>query len=221
MRPLRAARSAPGADVRVANGADSAAGSLRDAVAHAASGDTIDLAHLHCSTITLTSGAIAIAVDSLAMRGRGRNATTIDGGQHDRVLNHSGGGTLGVAGVTLAHGRFAAASGDSRGGCIYSTGTIALDRVTITACELSAPTASAYGGGVSVYGGGTINASSISANSVHAGKHAISGGVSSYYTVSVTGSTISDNATLADARLRSAVETTSTRPPAASPRSTI
>ena len=47
--------------ITVANCADSGVGSLRDAIAVAVSGDTIDFsATLGCSTISLTSGAITI-----------------------------------------------------------------------------------------------------------------------------------------------------------------
>ena len=44
----------------VRNCNDQGSGSLRNAVSNASSGDTIDLGQLHCSTITLTSGAIEI-----------------------------------------------------------------------------------------------------------------------------------------------------------------
>jgi len=80
--------------ITVTTCADSGAGSLRDAVAAAISGDTIDFdANLGCSTISLTSGAITIAngadgqpLSNLTIEGPGRNALTIDAGYADRVL---------------------------------------------------------------------------------------------------------------------------------------
>ena len=56
------------ASIVVTNCDDSGPGSLRDAVAGAASGDTIDLSQLTCSTITLTSGAIEIPQDDLYIK---------------------------------------------------------------------------------------------------------------------------------------------------------
>ena len=50
--------------------ADSGPGSLRDAVQGDTSGAPIDLSHLSCSTITLTTGAIE-ATRSLTWPGRG------------------------------------------------------------------------------------------------------------------------------------------------------
>src|SRR5690242_1984187 len=55
----------------VSNCDDDGPGSLRAAVAVAVSGDTISLAALGCSTITLTTGHIAVAQDDLAIEGPG------------------------------------------------------------------------------------------------------------------------------------------------------
>jgi hypothetical protein len=55
----------------VTNCDDAGPGSLRDAVENAVDGDTVDLAKLTCSTITLTSGEIVVQVDQLALQGPG------------------------------------------------------------------------------------------------------------------------------------------------------
>ena len=68
----------------VTNCADSGTGSLRASIAAAASGETIDLSSLACSTITLTSGAIAIAQNGLTIVGPGEHQLTIDGNFNDR-----------------------------------------------------------------------------------------------------------------------------------------
>src|SRR6476660_1935072 len=98
---LLAASAAPvlASTITVTNCADSGTGSLRDAVAAAISGDTIDFdANLACSTITLTSGAITIATGAdglplteLEIDGPGRNALAIDGNYADRVFAHEAG----------------------------------------------------------------------------------------------------------------------------------
>lgn len=65
------------ATIRVTNCNDAGAGSLRAAVAVAASGDTIDLRSLTCSRITLASGRIVLPQDDLSLLGPGRLALTV------------------------------------------------------------------------------------------------------------------------------------------------
>ncbi len=60
--------SAPPHTLVVGNCEDSGAGSLRDAVDHAADGDTIDLTQLACSSISLTTGAILVGVEGLTLQ---------------------------------------------------------------------------------------------------------------------------------------------------------
>ena len=77
---------------------------LRDALTNAADHDTITIP-LDCSGISLTAGAIPIAVDNLTLVGPGADAFTLDGGAaygfHDRVLTHLGKGTLTISGMTI------------------------------------------------------------------------------------------------------------------------
>jgi hypothetical protein len=62
----------------VTNCNDSGPGSLRRVVANALSGDTIDLAPLGCNRILLTSGAINVSQNDLALSGRNPWALTIE-----------------------------------------------------------------------------------------------------------------------------------------------
>src|SRR5689334_22332427 len=132
----------PALTITVTTCADSGPGSLRDAIATALDGDTIDF-DVACSTISLTSGALAIGADvvDLEINGPGRNALTIDGGYADRVLVHGAGasGALTIAGLKLQHGFTA---GD--GGCLLSDGSVNLSDVEISEC--GAGVASATGG---------------------------------------------------------------------------
>ena len=114
----------------VANCNDSGAGSLRDAVAVAASGDTVDLAGLACNRITLTSGQIDVPQDDLTLVGPGSLALTIDGNLQDRVFWHERHGTLRVQRLSIARGRSVARG--PYGGCIYSAGDV---RLTARACN--------------------------------------------------------------------------------------
>ena len=133
------AASAFASTITVTNCADSGAGSLRDAVATAISGDTIDFdANLACSTITLAGGAITIATGAdgmpltdLQISGPGRNVLAIDGNYADRVFAHTAGAdaTLRIANLALHHGFTA---GD--GGCVFSEGDVDIAYVELSEC---------------------------------------------------------------------------------------
>jgi hypothetical protein len=121
----------------VSNCNDSGTGSLRAAVGAASSGDTIDLTQLACSTITLSSGGIRVDVDDLAVLGPGATQLRIDAGGAGRAIYHTGGGTLSLTGLSLAHGVYTGgpylANG---GGCVYSTGSLDLEHVTVSDCSV-------------------------------------------------------------------------------------
>ena len=146
------------------NCSDSGVGSLRYAVdpAHGAvSGDTIDMSALACSTITLTSGAIAVTQPKLTIKGPGADLLTIDGQNAGRVIKHTGSaGHLYVQDVQLAHGAYSASSG-ALGGCIASlSGSLTLTQVVVDHCSVTQTVNSAsnhaYGGGVFTAGSLTI-----------------------------------------------------------------
>ena len=146
----------------VANCNDSGAGSLRDAVAIAAGGDTIDLAGLACNRIALTSGQIEVPQDGLTLVGPGAAALVIDGNRLGRVFAHTGAGTLRLQRLSVAKGRII--SPEARGGCIYSAGDVELTRVRLHRCVADAtsplPGEQALGGGVFAYGTVTLSHSS-------------------------------------------------------------
>ena len=103
---LRISRPAPAGSqsrvLTVSNCADDdSSGSLRNAVELALSGDTIDLSHLVCSTISLSQGALKVELDDLTLLGPGADQLTLDAGGRDRILLNPGSGTLTIAGLTL------------------------------------------------------------------------------------------------------------------------
>ena len=120
----------------VSNCNDSGPGSLRNAVANALSGDTIDLASLACSRILLTNRAIQVPQDDLEIVGRHRDALTIDGNRNARVFVHTGAGTLRLRRVSIANGYLFGSY--IFGGCIYSQGGVELIGSRVHHCELRA-----------------------------------------------------------------------------------
>jgi hypothetical protein len=159
----------PGADLHagttffVSNCDDSGNGSLRDAVGIAASGDTVDLTTLACSTISLASGAIVVAQESLILEGPGAQLA-IDGGYADRIFRHTGTGTLFVSDVTIRSGSYASDS-SAKGGCIYSAGSLSLSNAVVTQCTvLGQHPAVAMGGAISTEGGLAVLSSRITGN---------------------------------------------------------
>lgn len=189
----------------VRNCNDHGSGSLRDAVSGAGSGDTIDLGQLHCSAITLTSGAIDIAVDDLTITGSSRHALRIDGNHADRVFNDTGVGTLTVTDLKLTHGR-SDATGYNQGGCLSTNGALTLKRVRITGCEVVSD-GIARGGALYAYGQITIKDSSIDGNSAHGGTTSVGGGIFGATNAVVTDTLIGDNAAALDSDVGGVVAT--------------
>jgi hypothetical protein len=173
---------------------DPGAGGLREAVASASSGDSIDLTKLSCSKITLSKGAIKVTQSSLYFVGKGQ---TIDGHEKGRVFDHSGTGTLKFSTLKIVNGTFESPT-QPDGGCIYSAGSVVLSNVTVADCHLnSSGTAYARGAGLFTTGGLTMTRSTLSGNTATADTSSPLGGgayvggdlVASY-------STIENNATL-------------------------
>lgn len=134
----------------VANCNDSGAGSLRNAISVAQSGDNIDLLGLACTRILLTSGQLVVPQASLTLLGRNRDALTLDANANGRAIRHTGTGTLRVYRMTVANGRIAASVAE--GGCIASAGTVELISSAIHHCQAIASGGLdpwAYGGAVS------------------------------------------------------------------------
>ncbi|MCH7559357.1 MAG: hypothetical protein IIB56_18145 [Planctomycetes bacterium] len=98
---LGSAGVANAAAITVMNLHDSGPGSLRQAIANASPGDTIDFAVT--GTITLTSGELVIDKD-LTINGPGAMNLSISGNHASRVLNIFR-GNFAISGVTIQHGR--------------------------------------------------------------------------------------------------------------------
>lgn len=163
----------------VTNCNDSGSGSLRDAIANAGNGDTIDLTGLTCSTISLTTDTIVIAQATLALNGPG-TSLTIDGGRipGKGVLYDTGLGGLQVHDLAIANGYNTQSAIDARGGCIHAEGGVSLIDVVVTGCSAYASGGhAALGGGVWAAGDVYLVHSAVTGNSaIAAGNGRASGG---------------------------------------------
>ena len=141
------------AATNVTNLNDSGPGSLRQAIADGAPGDTITFAVT--GTITLTSGELVIGKD-LTLSGPGAASLALSGNLLSRVINTSS--HLTISGLTIRNGE----AGAGAGGGILNTGSGVL---TITNSVITANRAQ-RGGGVFNNPGGTLHVtnSTFSAN---------------------------------------------------------
>jgi len=158
--------SVPANALVVQNCNDSGSGSLREAVASATSGDTIDLTQLACSTITLTSGEIDVDQDDLSIQGPGAASLSISGNDAVSVLRHSGSGTLSVYDLSIVHGTKYLTEGvglDAKGGCIYSAASVVLADAVIADCtaRYTGSTYGAKGGAIFAYRSVSLSNSSV------------------------------------------------------------
>ena len=162
----------------VSNNGDTGAGSLRQTVIDAGSGDTINFSFT--GTITLTTGSITIS-KNLTITGPGSGSLTIDGNANDQIFVVNGAWTVSISDLTLNN----ASTGGSGGAIDNEGGTL-----TVTRCVLSNSTA-ALGGGV-YQNGGTLDMTDCTVS----GNTGVSNGGGVYLnsgTTTMTGCTISGN----------------------------
>jgi hypothetical protein len=175
-------------------------GSLRFAAANAASGDTIDMTGLTCGTISLTTGAIKFAQDDLTITGPGMNELYISGKYKDviepnRIIKHTGTGTLKITGLSMIFGELTSTTGSALGGCLYSAGYAKLYSVGTVACEASTTSGYSKGGGIYAKGGLLMKYSNLAYNTAYAGTSgkAAGGGATTPGNFTAKYSTISHN----------------------------
>jgi hypothetical protein len=177
-------------------------GSLRYAAANAASGDTIDMTGLVCSTISLSTGdgAVFFPQDDITVKGPGKNALTVSG-NNDRVFKHNGHGAFALNDLSVANGYVHPSVGvEAKGGCISSNGSIYLNDVAVRYCKAKGYSAVARGGGVYAANDAVAKYSDINGNLAFSsgsasGNPAGGAGIFSYKSVLLAGSTIVGNQT--------------------------
>ena len=133
------ALSTQAATMTVTNTNDSGAGSLRQAIADAHDGDTIDFGVT--GTITLTTGELLVN-KSVTINGPGLDNLTVDGNHATRVFHVSGGVTATIDGLTITNGQASGFSHSDGGGGIYNYQST----LTVSNCTLSGNSAHSGGG---------------------------------------------------------------------------
>jgi hypothetical protein len=150
--------------IAVTNCNDAGVGSLRAAVALAATHDTVDLSALHACQISLISGAINLAAGGVTIYGPKDAQVIIDGGHLGRIFydTRESDSEFGVGYLTLRNGKATplVRSGFWDGGCIYSNGGVAVTHTTIEGCTAEGDDSQKVAGGA-IYAGGVILNNSI------------------------------------------------------------
>jgi len=172
-----------GISLTVTNTNDSGFGSLRNAIANASSGDTINFSLAYPATIALSS-TLPIST-SLTISGPGASNVMISGNGSVQVFNIGGGITATISGLTIQNG----SSSVSSGGGIYNSGTLMLSNSTLSGNSVSG----GFAGGA-IYNGGTLTLSNstLSGNSASNGGGIFNGGG----TLTINNSTLSGNSAI-------------------------
>jgi hypothetical protein len=147
---------------------------LRQAIATADPGDTINFSLPANSTITLTSAELLIS-RNLTIIGPGANLLTVqrstaNGTQAFRILDIAGSNlNVTISGLTVTNGSDRSNGG---GGGIFNSATLTLAGVIISGnntAETNIPNGTSFGGGIFNSGTLTITNCTISANTVSGG----------------------------------------------------
>jgi len=175
---------------------------LRNVLAGAAEGDTIDLGALTCSTITLVNGPLDSSVlgehhlYDVTLQGPGRDALTIDAAGQSQVFVIGGfssdRGTFTANDLTIANGTY----DGSLAACVEGFGgALVLNRVAVTNCHTTGHYSLLFGGAVDVTTLVMTDSSITNSTSAAtaAGNTAAGGGAYVSDSVTLTRSTISGN----------------------------
>ena len=165
--------------ITVTNTNDSGPGSLRQALAIANNGDTIDATGVS-GAITLTSGTLLVN-KSVTINGAGADVLAVDGNAAGRVFFITFGETVAISGFTVRNGH----AGNAGGGIDNENNAT----LTITNCTIS--------GNVAGLGGGTFNNGMLTITSTTISDNFSSNGGAVYNSgggiLTITNSTVSGN----------------------------
>jgi hypothetical protein len=153
--------------ITVTNTNESGPGSLRQALADANDGDTIQFdPALNGQTITLTSGELVVA-DSITISGPGPNFLAVSRNSQSsnfRILHIQPNHTVAISGFTISNGNLINVSG---AGIFNDQSTVTISNCVISGNAIySPPTTQAGGGGICNNGVLSLINSTVTANSV-------------------------------------------------------
>lgn len=193
--------TAPNATVRFyTNCDDDGLGSLRQAIAASASGDSVRASPtLSCSTITLQS-TLMFGQEDLDIRGNGigRPTITASAGVTDGLIRHLGTGQLNLQFISLSGGHKYKNDGQARGGCVYGSGNVAINVARVSNCIAKGiGFEQGLGGGVFSQGQTSLRLSEVSGNLAVStgGQYASGGGMYAVGSVDIDRSVVAGNAT--------------------------
>jgi hypothetical protein len=206
--------SAPAHAATVTNKDDNGPGSLRDAIANAAPGETINFAI--GGTITLTSGELSIG-KHLTISGPGASnltiqRSTVSGTPDFRIFNVVWGNVI-ISGLTVSNGRdyvgggiyseadltlndcvISGNVGTESGGGIVNVSSMDINNCVIRGNSASGETGDGFGGGLCNYGTASASNCIITNNSVtSATGDAFGGGIYNETTLTITRSVLKNN----------------------------
>lgn len=183
----------------VSNLNDSGKGSIRQAILDANENPGDDIISFQtglAGTITLTNGQLVIS-DSVAVEGPGANVVAVAGNHASRIFEIDPGtfGTVTVNGLTLKEGLDM--TGNGGGAIIVDSGTVTIDRCTLSANSAGADNGGGGGGAIRKFGPGklTVSNSTITNNSaLDEFRQGAGGGIrNDQGTLTILNSTISGN----------------------------
>lgn len=147
-------QSVHAATITVTSTNDSGANTLREALANALNGDTINFAVATPASITLTSGELVVS-SSVTITGPGPDNLAINGNNASGVFYIAPIQTVTISSLTITNGRTTD---------VFGSGGIFNDHATLTVsnCTLSGNKSDAFGGGI--YNNGEHSAASGSAS---------------------------------------------------------
>jgi len=200
----------------VTNSADSGPGTLRQAIANAPSGDTIDFAI--SGTLILTSGELLIN-KNLTILGPGAGSLTIqrstDNGTAGFRIFHLQSGIIRMSGLSMSNGQVDVGGGiynettaslqdctlvrnsaTTSGGGAYNLSTLTLSNCTLTQNIVAGGSGSGYGGGLGNEGTLIALSCKVTSNSVTGAGYTnqFGGGIWNSGTLGITNSAVNGNA---------------------------
>src|SRR6478672_7939018 len=175
----------PATTITVTNGNDNGPGSLRQALADANDGDTINF-DASVGTVTLTTAELAID-KSVTLSGAPQMVTVVRASQTEfRIFHVMPGHSVEINGLTISGGHI---TGDNGGGILNDNSTLTIAHCTVNGNAIvSASSGNNFGGGI--HNGGTMTLDQVIVNSNNAVWGGQGGGVPSGGGISNTGTMI-------------------------------